>query len=193
MSKLWKIGTTVIKSENKFKKAIAGYRNSNITYEVLETIESGKVSDYNAKIEDDRKKNERDIQLKTLFNELTDKEESIFKFIDLYKKYNADVYSMELPKKYSYEYYHETKYKRPLLVNGITKELEKNKYDAKEFSKIIVNNKNHFIRTSNDLEWHVTLLKCHNFMSYINDYQDIFIEAKEFIKEERKSKKKNGK
>lgn len=201
MGKLWKIGSSVIKTENRFKKAIAGYsENSNITYEILETIESGTVGDYNAKLNDDRKKNDRDIQLKTLFNELTDKEESIYKFIDLYKKYNEDVYLVKLPDRYSYEY-HDVKYKRIRLVTSITKELEKNKYDAKEIGKIITDHKGHFVKISKDLNWHVLLLKCHNFMSYklyssdtsLSDYYDIFKDAKEFIKQERKAKKKNGK
>lgn len=142
MAKVWFIKGSgrYYKSEREFLKAIRDVDNR--TFIIYEQVETGSCGNYKRGL---LKERERDIQLRSVLGELTKYEESISNFMKLFS---------ELAKE-------ETTKQR------IIKYLKDANLDKKAISNILVKNKKYFISgVSTDVNWYVSLLKCHNFINY---------------------------
>lgn len=168
MKKIWVINGQVYKSETYFLKEIRrrGTR-SDIEYQIFELSESGLVSDWKIKTEQEKIKNDRDLQLRTIFNDLSTTESNIFNFIKLYEKYYVSIDESTDVLNPSLDYIKKQKIRYNKTIKNL---IEENKFDIKSFSKIIIDHKKHFIYHSDELDWHIALLKCHNFQNYYTTY-----------------------
>ena len=146
MEKIWILNskrakkyTIVYKSENALLKAINPDSDQEVLeYELKSTFKACDLF----------KEKDRDTQLRTILGELSTFEESMSEFIKFYNEFAIWKTSSE---------------KKQMI-----KSLKKHQSDKKEISKIIVNNKRHFIRdVSTSVEWYKILLKVHNFRDYL--------------------------
>jgi hypothetical protein len=164
-NKLWLINGSVYRTETNFKKTMnslarSKYR-SNATYQILEVTEQGTLDQWKQNLESEKTKNERDLQLKSILNELDVKETAILDVIRMYSSYQENVVVTD------------DKDRKQLMAldlkNRVLKRMNEAKFDKVEFSKVIIDYKRHLIYLSKDLDWHISLLKCHRFQHYFTE------------------------
>lgn len=160
MDKIWIIKSgsryqkkfTIYKEESKLLKAISKDRTATILeYDLVSKVTS----------EDYLVSKERDSQLKSVLGELSDKEQAVIDFVNLYE--NIAPTGKKFKKRISWHESVETSTKEQMLLK-----LRKFQTEPKELAKIIVNNKKYFINdVSRTTEWYLSLLKVHNFRNHI--------------------------
>jgi hypothetical protein len=159
MKKIWVVRGNICKNENKFLREIS-YCGDNVKYQVFTVSEEGTAGDIKKQLEADQASADRELQLKAVLDELTQKDKNLLgkkrhipEFIDLYDKMYPD------PEKNKNGYYGSNT--KPNILR-VLKSLE-NK--PKEFSKFIVERKKYFLTFSDDVEWYKALLRCHKFIN----------------------------
>lgn len=103
------------------------------------------------------KTKDRDNQLKTVLGELDKSEISILNLINLYDKYTPD------GKKHSHHLTNEVLTEKSVKIEN----LRKYQNSKSEISRILINEKSHFLSISNSVEWLTAVLSCHNFNNHI--------------------------
>ena len=194
--KIYVLGDSVYRSEATFLKNIKSmisrqnFENSWIAkmkYQIYDLSQSGTVAEYKVVADQAKVSNERDLQLKSLLDQLEPTDNAVLTIINMYPELEKDD-----RRKVGY-------------LHG----LNNVKFEIDDFKKYIINNKGYFLNLSNDLEWIKAILTIHNFRDCIpNDrYYDnsqrkyvrnkpteelveAFKQAKlEFKKDKRKNKK----
>lgn len=164
-NKLWLINGSVYRTETNFKKTMnslarSKYRSS-ATYQILEVTEQGTLDQWKQNLESEKTKNERDLQLKSILNELDVKETAILDVIRMYSSYQENVVVTD------------DKDRKQLMAldlkNRVLKRMNEAKFDKVEFAKVIIDYKKHLIYLSKDLDWHISLLKFHRFQHYFTE------------------------
>jgi hypothetical protein len=96
--------------------------------------------------------NQRNLQLKSILNDLDTTESSIVDVIRMYSN-------------------HQEKDTAPAreLKKRVLMRMNECKFNKSEFAQVIVFYKKHLIYLSKDLDWHIALLKCHKFRNYYTE------------------------
>jgi len=148
--KIYVLGDSVYRSEttflNNMKRLIsrADFENSyasRLSYQIYTISESGTVADYKVAADHAKVSNERDLQLKTLLDQLDPMDNAVLTIINMYPQFEDNE---------RYRANH-------------SRNLNNAKFDIDDFKKYIINNKNYFFARSNDLEWIKAILTIHNF------------------------------
>lgn len=148
--KIYVLGDSVYRSEttflNNMKRLIsrADFENSygsRLSYQIYTISESGTVADYKAAADHAKVSNERDLQLKTLLDQLDPMDNAVLTIINMYPQFEDNE---------RYRANH-------------SRNLNNAKFDIRDFKKYIIDNKNYFFARSNDLEWIKAILTIHNF------------------------------
>jgi len=148
--KIYVLGDSVYRSEATFLKNIKAmisrqnFENSwfaKMNYQVYDLSQSGTVAEYKVTADQAKVSNERDLQLKTLLDQLDPMDNAVLTIINMYPTLEKDD-----RRKASY-------------LHG----LNNVKFEIDDFKKYIVNNKGYFLNLSNDLEWIKAILTIHNF------------------------------
>ena len=149
-NKIFVLGDSVYRSEttflNNIKRIISrqDFENSyaaRMTYQIFEVSESGTVADYKAMADQDKISNERDLQLKTLLDQLDPMDNAVLTIINMYPTLEKD----------------DRKRVNTLRV------LNNVKFEIDNFKKYIIDYKAYFLNLSTDLEWVKAILTIHNF------------------------------
>jgi hypothetical protein len=112
-----------------------------MTYQIFEVSESGTLVDYKARVDQTKVSNERDLQLKSLLDQLDPIDNAVLTIINMYPTLEAD------------------DKKRRNFLHG----LSNIKFEIDNFKKYIIDNKSYFLNISTDLEWMKAILTIHNF------------------------------
>ena len=148
--KIYVLGDSVYRSEttflNNIKRLISrqDFENSyaaRMTYQIYSISESGTVADYKVKADQAKVSNERDLQLKTLLDQLDPMDNAVLTIINMYPQFETN-----------------ERFRGNHLRN-----LNNVKFEIDNFRKYLINNKNYFLGRSNDLEWLKAILTIHNF------------------------------
>jgi hypothetical protein len=148
--KIYVLGDSVYRSETTFLNNIKAlisrqdFENSyaaRITYQIFEVSESGTLVDYNARVDQTKVSNERDLQLKSLLDQLDPMDNAVLTIINMYPQFEDN----------------------ERFRSNHVRNLNNAKFDIDDFKKYIINNKNYFFARSNDLEWIKAILTIHNF------------------------------
>jgi hypothetical protein len=147
-----------------------------MSYQIYDISESGSLLEYKNNLEQIKVGNERDLQIKTLLDQLDPTDNAILDIINTYPGLEADIRRRD---------------QHLRNLNNI-------KFDTNAFKKYIINNKDYFLSKSNDLEWFKSILTIHNFRDcYTSTYvynptigRSTRVEATEEVKETFKNAKK---
>lgn len=148
--KIFVLGDSVYRSEttflNNIKRLISrtDFENSygsRLSYQIYSISESGTVADYKAMADQAKISNERDLQLKTLLDQLDPMDNAVLTIINMYPQFEDN----------------------ERFRSNHVRNLNNTKFDIDGFKKYIINNKNYFFARSNDLEWIRAILTIHNF------------------------------
>jgi hypothetical protein len=148
--KIYVLGDSVYRSEttflNNIKRLISrtDFENSygaRLSYQIYSISESGTVAEYKAMADQAKVSNERDLQLKSLLDQLDPMDNAVLTIINMYPQFEDS---------------------ERFRSNHI-RNLNNAKFDIDDFKKYIINNKNYFFARSNDLEWIKAILTIHNF------------------------------
>jgi len=148
--KIYVLGDSVYRSEttflNNIKRLISrtDFENSygsRLSYQIYSISESGTVADYKVLANQAKISNERDLQLKTLLDQLDPMDNAVLTIINMYPQF-------------------ETNEQRR---GNHLRNLNNVKFEIDNFRKYIINNKNYLLARSNDLEWVKAILTIHNF------------------------------
>ena len=148
--KIYVLGDSVYRSETTFLNNIKAlisrqdFENSyaaRMTYQIYSISESGTVADYKVLADQAKVSNERDLQLKTLLDQLDPMDNAVLTIINMYPQFETN---------------------ERFRVNHL-RNLNNLKFEINNFKKYIIDNKNYFFARSNDLEWIKAILTIHNF------------------------------
>ena len=147
--KIYVLGDSVYRSEttflNNIKRLISrqDFENSyaRLSYQIYSISESGTVADYKVLADQAKVSNERDLQLKTLLDQLDPMDNAVLTIINMYPQFETS---------------------ERMRVNHL-RNLNNVKFEIDNFRKYIINNKNYLLARSNDLEWLKAILTIHNF------------------------------
>jgi hypothetical protein len=149
-NKIFVLGDSVYRSEttflNNIKRMISrqDFENSyaaRMTYQIFEVSESGTLVDYKTRVDQVKVSNERDLQLKSLLDQLDPMDNAVLTIINMYPTLEKD------------------DKKRRNVLHG----LNNIKFEIDNFKKYIIDNKSYFLNISTDLEWMKAILTIHNF------------------------------
>lgn len=149
-NKIFVLGDSVYRSEttflNNIKRIISrqDFENSyaaRMTYQIFEVSESGTLVDYKARVDQAKVSNERDLQLKSLLDQLDPMDNAVLTIINMYPTLETD------------------NKRRGNILHG----LNNIKFEIDNFKKYIIDNKAYFLNLSTDLEWIKAVLTIHNF------------------------------
>jgi hypothetical protein len=149
-TKIFVLGDSVYRSETTFlnnvKRMISrqDFENSyaaRMTYQIFEVSESGTLVDYKTRVDQTKVSNERDLQLKSLLDQLDPMDNAVLTIINMYPTLEAD------------------DKKRRNVLHG----LNNVKFEIDNFKKYIIDHKAYFLNVSTDLEWMKAILTIHNF------------------------------
>lgn len=147
---------TIYKSESELLKNIVSSEN----FEVFEYTLESKITTKDYLIQ-----RERDLQIRTVLNELNEDEVIINEFIRTYERLAPE------GKKYK-TYYGEERTKKSDWIDELKKCNSK-----KDLAKKIIADKKYFITLSTDVDWYVSVLKIHNFRDH--KYKNRYYSSKE--------------
>jgi hypothetical protein len=148
--KIYVLGDSVYRSEktflNNIKRLISrsDFENSwvaKMTYQVYSISESGTVAEYKAMVDQAKVSNERDLQLKSLLDQLDPMDNAVLTIINMYPQFEDS----------------------ERFRSNHVRNLNNVKFEIDNFRKYIINNKNYLLARSNDLEWIKAILTIHNF------------------------------
>jgi hypothetical protein len=148
--KIYVLGDSVYRSEATFLKNIKAmisrqnFENSwvaKMNYQVYDLSQSGTVAEYKVTADQAKVSNERDLQLKTLLDQLDPMDNAVLTIINMYPTLEKD----------------------DRRKAGYLHGLNNVKFEIDDFKKYIINNKGYFLNLSNDLEWIKAILTIHNF------------------------------
>lgn len=151
--KIYVLGDSVYRSEktflNNIKQLISrpDFKNSwasKMTYQIYNISEFGTLVDYKVKVDQAKVSNERDLQLKSLLDQLNPIDNAVLTIINMYPTFEIC-----------------EKMKVMHLQN-----LNNSKFEIDNFKKYIINNKSYFLNLSTDLEWMKAILIIHNFREF---------------------------
>ena len=149
-NKIFVLGDSVYRSEttflNNIKRIISrqDFENSyaaRMTYQIFEVSESGTLVDYKARVDQTKVSNERDLQLKSLLDQLDPMDNAVLTIVNMYPTLEKDIK------------------KRGNILHG----LNNIKFEIDNFKKYIITYKAYFLNLSTDLEWMKAILTIHNF------------------------------
>ena len=149
-NKIFVLGDSIYRSEttflNNIKRIISrqDFENSyaaRMTYQIFEVSESGTLVDYKARVDQTKVSNERDLQLKSLLDQLDPMDNAVLTIVSMYPTLEKDVK------------------KRVNTLNG----LNNVKFEIDNFKKYIIDHKGYLLNLSTDLEWMKAILTIHNF------------------------------
>jgi hypothetical protein len=149
-NKIFVLGDSVYRSEATFLKNIKGLVSrqnfetswaAKMTYQIFEVSESGTLVDYKIRVDQVKVSNERDLQLKSLLDQLDPMDNAVLTIINMYPTLEKD------------------DKKRRNVLHG----LNNIKFEIDNFKKYIIDNKVYFLNLSTDLEWMKAILTIHNF------------------------------
>lgn len=149
-NKIFVLGDSVYRSEttflNNIKRIISrqDFENSyaaRMTYQIFEVSESGTLVDYKARVDQTKVSNERDLQLKSLLDQLDPMDNAVLTIVSMYPTLEKDVK------------------KRVNTLHG----LNNVKFEIDNFKKYIIDHKGYLLNLSTDLEWMKAILTIHNF------------------------------
>jgi hypothetical protein len=149
-NKIFVLGDSVYRSETTFLKNIKSMVSrqnfetswaAKMTYQIFEISESGTLVDYKARVDQVKVSNERDLQLKSLLDQLDPMDNAVLTIINMYPTLEAD------------------DKKRRNILHG----LNNVKFEIDNFKKYIIDHKAYFLNVSTDLEWMKAILTIHNF------------------------------
>ena len=112
-----------------------------MTYQIFEVSESGTLVEYKTRVDQVKVSNERDLQLKSLLDQLDPMDNAVLTIVNMYPTLEKDVK------------------KRGNTLHG----LNNIKFEIDNFKKYIIDNKHYFLNLSSDLEWMKAILTIHNF------------------------------
>lgn len=168
--KIYVLGDSVYRSETTFLNNIKAlisrpdFENSygaRMTYQIYSISETGTVADYKAAADQAKVSNERDLQLKTLLDQLDPMDNAILTIINMYPQFEAS----------------------ERMRGNHLRNLNNVKFEIDNFRKYLINNKNYFLGRSNDLEWLKAILSIHNFRDCNLDKYWNYREKKYVIRE----------
>jgi hypothetical protein len=149
-NKIFVLGDSVYRSEATFLKNIKSLVSrqnfetswaAKMTYQIFEVSESGTLVDYKARVDQTKVSNERDLQLKSLLDQLDPMDNAVLTIVNMYPTLETD------------------DKKRRNFLHG----LNNVKFEIDNFKKYIIDNKSYFLNISTDLEWTKAILTIHNF------------------------------
>ena len=149
-NKIFVLGDSVYRSEttflNNIKRIISrqDFENSyaaRMTYQIFEVSESGTLVDYKARVDQTKVSNERDLQLKSLLDQLDPMDNAVLTIVSMYPTLEKDVK------------------RRANTLHG----LNNVKFEIDNFKKYIIDHKGYLLNLSTDLEWMKAILTIHNF------------------------------
>lgn len=149
-NKIFVLGDSVYRSEttflNNIKRMISrqDFEKSyaaKMTYQIFEVSESGTLVDYKARVDQVKVSNERDLQLKSLLDQLDPMDNAVLTIINMYSTLEKD------------------DKKRGNILHA----LNNRKFEIDNFKKYIIDCKAYFLNLSTDLEWIKAILTIHNF------------------------------
>ena len=149
-NKIFVLGDSIYRSEatflNNIKRIISrqDFEKSyaaRMTYQIFEVSESGTLVDYKARVDQVQVSNERDLQLKSLLDQLDPMDNAVLTIINMYPTLEKD------------------DKKRGNTLRG----LNNVKFEIDNFKKYIIDYKAYFLNLSTDLEWMKAILTIHNF------------------------------
>jgi hypothetical protein len=149
-NKIFVLGDSVYRSEATFLKNIKSMVSrqnfetswaAKLTYQIFEVSESGTLIDYKARVDQAKVSNERDLQLKSLLDQLDPMDNAVLTIINMYPTLEKD------------------DKKRGNTLHG----LNNRKFEIDNFKKYIIDCKAYFLNLSTDLEWMKAILTIHNF------------------------------
>ena len=149
-NKIFVLGDSVYRSEttflNNIKRIISRQDfeksyGARMTYQIFEVSESGTLIDYKARVDQAKVTNERDLQLKSLLDQLDPMDNAVLTIINMYPTLEKD------------------DKKRGNTLRG----LNNVKFEIDNFKKYIIDYKAYFLNLSTDLEWMKAILTIHNF------------------------------
>jgi hypothetical protein len=148
--KIYVLGDSVYRSEttflNNIKRLISrtDFENSygaRLSYQIYSISETGTVAEYKAMADQAKVSNERDLQLKSLLDQLDPMDNAVLTIINMYPQFEAS----------------------ERMRGNHLRNLNNVKFEIDNFRKYIINNKGYFLNLSNDLEWIKAILTIHNF------------------------------
>jgi hypothetical protein len=149
-NKIFVLGDSVYRSEATFLKNIKSMVSrqnfetswaAKMTYQIFEISESGTLVDYKARVDQAKVSNERDLQLKSLLDQLDPMDNAVLTIVNMYPTLEAD------------------DKKRRNVLHG----LNNVKFEIDNFKKYIIDYKGYLLNLSTDLEWMKAILTIHNF------------------------------
>ena len=149
-NKIFVLGDSVYRSEATFLKNIKSMVSrqnfetswaAKMTYQIFEVSESGTLVDYKARVDQTKVSNERDLQLKSLLDQLDPMDNAVLTIVNMYPTLERDIK------------------KRGNILHG----LNNIKFEIDNFKKYIITYKAYFLNLSTDLEWMKAILTIHNF------------------------------
>lgn len=149
-TKIFVLGDSVYRSEATFLKNIKSMVSrqnfetswaAKMTYQIFEVSESGTLVEYKARVDQAKVSNERDLQLKSLLDQLDPMDNAVLTIVNMYPTLEKDVK------------------KRGNTLHG----LNNLKFEIDNFKKYIIDRKGYLLNLSTDLEWIKAILTIHNF------------------------------
>ena len=149
-NKIFVLGDSVYRSEATFLKNIKSMVSrqnfetswaAKMTYQIFEVSESGTLVDYKARVDQTKVSNERDLQLKSLLDQLDPMDNAVLTIVSMYPTLEKDVK------------------RRANTLHG----LNNVKFEIDNFKKYIIDHKGYLLNLSTDLEWMKAILTIHNF------------------------------
>jgi len=149
-NKIFVLGDSVYRSEATFLKNIKSMVSrqnfetswaAKMTYQIFEVSESGTLVDYKARVDQTKVSNERDLQLKSLLDQLDPMDNAVLTIINMYPNLEKD------------------DKKRANVLRG----LNNVKFEIDNFKGYIIGHKAYFLNISTDIEWMKSILTIHNF------------------------------
>lgn len=153
MDKIW-----IVYNKGSYKKKYRIFKSEADMAKNISNSASYTILEYELKSSvvatDYLKTKERDTQLRTILGELSENEVNALKLIELYDSLLPEDPNDRYNRKQS-------------QINH----LKKIASDKKSFANYLINNKKHFFKVSDTLEWILAILKCHNFQDYVYDHK----------------------
>jgi hypothetical protein len=149
-NKIFVLGDSVYRSEKTFLnniKSVISRQNfettwaAKMTYQIFEISESGTLLDYKIAAEQTKVSNERDLQLKSLLNQLEPMDDAVLTIVSMYPTLETDDKKRE----------------------NISRGLNNIKFEIDSFKRYIIDHKSYLLNLSTDLEWIKAILTIHNF------------------------------
>jgi hypothetical protein len=156
-TKIFVLGDSVYRSEATFLKNIKSMVSrqnfetswiAKMTYQIFEVSESGTLVEYKAALDQVKVSNERDLQLKSLLDQLNPIDNAVLTIVNMYPLLEKDFRQRG---------------------NVVLNVLNNTKFEIDSFKKYIINNKGYFLNLSTNIEWIKAILTIHNFRDCISD------------------------